>query len=379
MALAFTLSGCAFTDVGRVPDYLALSRRVGRSSVGPTPLPVRINVDNDWERLVNAINWASIPVRLNLSNSNMTNTEFDPGNNGSRYIVSIVLPNSVTGITRGFGIFPNISTIRFPASVDLDEVNPFVGLSQVTFNLRGSGDLDVIENGRALVRGGSELVSFPSASGNVTLNNITIIARSALNGTAVESINFPAVTAVGMFAFGNCANLTTVNLPTAEFIEYGAFINNTSLQNINLPAAVSIGANVFLGNTSLQTVELPAVTSIGAHAFQGNTSLRAVNIPAAVSLGHRAFANTGTQALAITVNQWPSYIGTQMFFGVGAAKAVTVRVPQDAIGNITPAMNNAVRGRGWQNGTFILPFQTGSSWNPVFQFNTNINLSFQGQ
>ena len=395
MALAFTLSGCAFTDVGRVPDYLALSRRVGRSSAGPTPLPVRINVDNDWERLVTTINRVGMPVHLNLSNSSMTNTEFNPASSGSRHIVSLVLPNSVTSIARGFGIFPDISVIRFPASADLDEVNPFVGLASVTFNLRGRGDLDTIENGRALVRGGNELVSFPSARGNVTLDNITVIARSAFNGTAVESINLPAVTTVGMFAFGNCVNLTTINLPAAEYIGYGAFLNNTSLQNVNLPAAITIGERAFGGNTNLQTVELPVAATIGANAFHGNTSLQTIYIPAVVSIGNNAAANTGTTALTVTVGEHLETIGTWMFYGVTAAKNVIIRAPQSEVAGIT-AMTNAIRGRGWNEGSFTLAAgvnrntgRTNWEWRggqwvqvPIMQwvnnFNTHINLTVQG-
>ena len=385
-----------FTDSYQVWNYLQLAQRVGRTQAGPVPLPLRINIDNQWEQIVSTVNGAGVAlVHINLSRSSMINTEFNPGNTGSGLIRSIVLPNSVTGIARGFGVFPNLSSIRFPASVEIDEVNPFVGLSHATFHPRGSGDLSTIENRRALVRGGNELISFPSASGNVTLDNITTIARSAFNGTTVESIYLPSVSTVGMFAFGNCGSLTTVNLPAAEYIGYGAFLNNTSLQTVSLPAAISIGERAFAGSTSLQTVELPAAIAIGANAFHGNTSLQTLYLPSLVSIGNQAAASTGNTALTITVGEQLETIGTWMFYGVTAAKNVVLRVPQSEVAGIT-AKINAFRGRGWNEGSFTLATgfnrNTGrTNWEvrggqwvqvPVMEwvnnFNTHINLTVQG-
>ena len=384
-----------FTDSYQVWNYLQLARRVGRTQEGPVPLAVRVNIDSQWRYIVNTINGVGVPVYLNLSRSNMTNTEFNPGNTRSTLIISLVLPNSVTKIRSGFGIFPNISTIRFPASAEIDEVNPFIGMSRVTFNPRGRGDLGAIENGRVLVRGGNELISFPSARGNVTLDNITIIAHSGFNSTLIEGINLPAVTTVGMLAFGNCENLTTVNLPVATTIGNRAFYGNTSLQTVNLPVANTIGEMAFSGNTNLQTIELPAAAIIGAYAFQGNTSLQTLYIPTIVSIGNRAAANTGNTALTVTVGEQLETVGTWMFYGVTAAKNVIIRAPQGEVAGIT-AMTNAFRGRGWNEGSFTLAAgvnrntgRTNWEWRggqwvqvPIMQwvnnFNTHVNLTVQG-
>ena len=344
IALAFglTLLGCgAFTDTGRISSYLSLAQQVGRSADGPVPLAVSMNLDNNWGALITAINNARVQVNLDLSRSTMTNTEFNPGNNGSTYIVSLVLPDAATSIAGDFNVFANLASIRFPAAVDIGEANPFVGCTALRFSLRGRGDLSVIEQGRALVRGGSELVSYPSARGNVTLNGITSVGRSAFNGTNLESISLPSVTTVGIRAFRGCEHLETADLPSVTVIDMEAFYGNTQLQNLNIPAVVSIGNN--------------------------------------------AAANTGGTDLAITVGIALETIGTGMFNEIGIRKNVTVRTPESEVDNIT-AMRDAIRGRGWDEGSFTLAAgrnqTTGTGWNQrtvwVNNINANINLTVEG-
>ena len=341
LVFGFTLMGCgAFTDMNKILNYLSLAERVGRSASGPVPLAVKINLDSDWGNLLNTINSAGVYVNLDLSSSIMTNTEFHPGENGSEYIVSLVLPD-VASIAGDFNIFPNLTSISLPASADIGEVNPFVGCTSLTFKLRNRGDLSAIEQGKALVRGGSELVAYPSASGSVTISEITAVGRSAFNGAGLESISLPSVTTVGVRAFRGCENLKTVNLPAA--------------------------------------------TTIGDEAFYANKSLQALNIPAATTIGDNAAANTGGTDLTITVGQQIATIGTGMFNEVGERKNVTVRAPQSEVENIT-AIRDAIRGRGWNEGSFTLAAQTtrtiGSGWWAETvrsnNFNSNINLTVEG-
>jgi hypothetical protein len=340
LVFGFTVMGCsAFTDLSKVSSYLSLAERVGRSASGPVPLTVKINLDENWGSLLGIINGAGVDVNLDLSLCPMTNTEFNPGSNGSTHIVTLVLPDAVTSITGDFIIFPNLVSITLPASVSLGEVNPFVGCSSLTFKLRGQGELSAADKGGALVRG-SELVSYPSANGSITLNDITAVGRSALNGTGLESINLPSVTTVGIRAFRNCENL--------------------------------------------KTIDLPAATIIGEEAFYGDKSLQTLNIPAIVTIGNTAVANTGGADLTITVGQRIATIGTGLFNEVGDRKNVTVKVPQSEVENIT-AMRDAFRGRGWSEGVFTLAAQStrssGGWWSEpvrVNNFNNNINLTVEG-
>ena len=343
LVFGFTVMGCgAFTDMNKVSNYLLLAKKVGRSTSGPVPLAVKIGLDGiNWERLLNTINSAGVYVNLDLSRSAMTNTEFNPGSNGSGYIVSLVLPNAVTSIAGDFNVFSNLTIISLPASVNIGGVNPFVGCSSLTFNIKGRGDLSAIDQGRALVRGGSELVSYPSASGSVTLNDITVIGRSAFNGV--------------------------------------------SLENISLPSVTTIGIRAFLGCEKLQTVNLPAATIIGEQAFYGNKSLQSLDIPAAVTIGDNVAANTGSANLTITMGQRIETIGTEMFNEVGERKNVTVKVPQSEVEKVT-AMRDAIRGRGWSEDSFTLAAGrnqiTNSGWYQrtvwVNNFNNNINLTVEG-
>ena len=336
LVFGFTVMGCgAFTDVNKVSNYLSLAERVGRSASGPVPLAVKINLNDNWGRLLSTINSAGVYVHLDLSRSDMANTEFNPGDSGSRYIVSLVLPDTVTSIAGDFNVFSNLVSISFPASADIGEVNPFVGCSSLTFKLRGRGDLRAIEQGKALVRG-SELVSYPSASGSVTLNDITAVGRSAFNGVDLESISLPSAAAIGIRAFRGCESLKTVNLPAA--------------------------------------------TAIGEEAFYGNKSLQTLNIPAAVTIGNNAAVNTGGADLTITVGSQIETVGTGIFNDVGERKNVIIRAPQSEVENIT-ALRDAIRGRGWNDGSFTLAAQrtVGSGWNTrtVSSVNNNINLTVE--
>jgi len=339
LVFGFTVMGCgAFSDMNKIANYLLLAERVGRSADGPVPLAVKVNLDDNWGSLISTINSAGVDVNLDLSRSTMTNTAFDIGKNDSRYIASLVLPNVVTSIEGDFVIFANLTSVSFPASVDIGEVNPFVGCSSLTFNVKGRGDLSAIDKGKALVRGGSELVSYPSASGSVTLDNISSVGRSAFNGTALESISLPAATSVGIRAFRGCENLQTVNLPAA--------------------------------------------TTIGEEAFHSNKSLQTLNIPAVTAIGNNAAVNTGGANLTITVGQRIESIGTGMFNEVDERKNVIIRSPQSEVENIT-ALRDAFRGRGWNEGAFTLTAQSsrstgwwgGTVW--VNNFNGNINLTVE--
>jgi hypothetical protein len=57
LVFGFTVAGCgAFTDMNKIPNYLSLAKQVGRSAEGPVPLAVKVNLDDNWESLLSAIN-----------------------------------------------------------------------------------------------------------------------------------------------------------------------------------------------------------------------------------------------------------------------------------------------------------------------------------
>jgi hypothetical protein len=179
-----------------------------------------------------------------------------------------------------------------------------------------------------LVRNGSELVAYPSASGAVTLPD--------------------SITSIGNQAFYGCTGLTGVSAPEAASIGQSAFNNCTGLTSVSAPAATSIGQYAFYGCTGLTGVSFPAATSIGNQAFYGCTGL------------------TG-----VTLGATPPTLGTAIFISISSAKTVRVRIPASAttaygvpglpdtnFDNTSTAdsWGRAFKGKGW-NGT---AYQTGS-------------------
>jgi hypothetical protein len=170
-------------------------------------------------------------------------------------------------------------------------------------------------NGKALVRDTTELIGYPSASGDVAMDNITSIGERAFFGcTGLESVSFPDAQSIGFHAFFVCANLTSANLPAATSIDRAAFSYCTSLESISLPAAISIS--------------------------------------------YEAFERTGTTALTITLGQNAPTVEAYMFRDIDSPKSVTVKVPSGASGygslpttyssdTTTQNWGNAFRGKGW--------------------------------
>jgi hypothetical protein len=328
---------------------------------------------------------------------------------GCTSLVNVDFPK-VTSIGDGaFRGCTSLESASFPATTDISG-NPFSHCTNLTnFIVIGDGQLSAIENGKALVRNNTALIAYPSASGNIVMNNITSIgirafsgctilesvsfpevmsiAQSAFQGctnlvsvnfpevtgignqafrdcTNLVSVNFPKVTSIGIQAFLACINLTEVSFPMATSIDSGAFSNCTSLISVSFPKATSIGQSAFSSCRSLVSVYFPKVTSIGWDAFSGCTSLESVNFPEVTSIDSWAFATTGTHPFTITLGLNAPRLGTTIFSNV--TRTVNVFIPQGAIlagargytpfdGTSVPITGadqtehwvNGLRGRGW--------------------------------
>jgi len=246
----------------------------------------------------------------------------------------------------------SLQSISFPASVTLSTINPtFDGCSSlVSFTITGSGTLSAVENGKALVRNGTELVAYPSASGTVTMNTITTIGIYAFSGcTGLQSVSFTQVTTIGNDAFDGCANL----------------------QSVNFPLATTIGNSAFNGCKGLQTMDFPQATSIGSQSFWSCSGLQSLIIPKVTSIGGNAFSYTGATALVITMGLTAPTLSYQIFNYINSAKTVTIKVPNSSASGYTPFSGsivtvsgtdttanwaNGLRGGGW----------TGTTWSPPY-------------
>ena len=377
-----------FTSVTDVSGYLASLQNNTIDNPVSLTLSLDLGsmpaTGSGWRQLLDAINTTGKYVNLDLSDCTMTVTSFNPDysvTTGKNRIISIVLPTAATSIAGGsipnptFKNFSNLKSINgavttigsyafyscstlqnagfpqttsigydafldctslqsvsFSASAQLIGIsnsgndNPFGRcISLTSFTLNDTGDLSVIENGRALVRNETVLIAYPSASGTITMNTITSIDNGAFEG---------------------CTGLTSVTFSQATSIGNSAFINCTNLLNASFPQVTTIGYMVFYRCSSLQSLNIPQVTSIGSDAFSYNE----------------------TTTLSITMGSAAPTLGDEMFSDITAAKTVTVKIPTGATGyspasspftgtavtvdNDTENWANGLRGGGWNGSTW---------------------------
>ena len=124
-------------------------------------------------------------------------------------------------------------------------------------------------------------ITIPSTIGGYEVTNIGVYAF--YNCALITSITVPeGVTSIGNCAFKNCNELKNINLPLSLVsVGFDAFYNCTSLTSIILPSNVtSIGMSAFYNCISLTSVTLPnRITQITSSAFEGCKSLTSIFIP----------------------------------------------------------------------------------------------------
>jgi|GEM_PF-1730117 len=216
--------------------------------------------------------------------------------------------------SNAFEYCTNLASVSLPAATSIMDGSVFIRCASLTsFVLTGIGDLAVTAEGSALIRNdGSNkiLLAYPSASGTITMNDITSIDISAFYYcTDLISVSFPAATNIGSSAFYYCSNLTSVNFPIA--------------------------------------------TNIGNAAFAYCTKLAAVSFPAAASISSNTFAFTGTGNMVITLGNNAPNVSTNIFGGI-LGKFVVVMVPAGAtsygstpMDTTTDNWGNAFRGKAY--------------------------------
>ena len=134
---------------------------------------------------------------------------------GCTALKSANLPQLTTIDGRTFAYCTALKSISLPAVATIGS-NPFIEcISLTTIILIGSGDLTLIEDGKALVHNNTTLIAYPSAHGDITLNTITTIGSNAFyRCTMLESIDLPLVEIIGPWAFDHCTALESVILGT---------------------------------------------------------------------------------------------------------------------------------------------------------------------
>ncbi|MCL2231350.1 MAG: leucine-rich repeat domain-containing protein, partial [Treponema sp.] len=279
------------------------------------------------------------------------------------------LPKAQNIMENAFSNCVKLTEAGFPASARIGE-GVFSNCPLLAaFVLSGEGNLIVMEDGKMLARNtneGIELVSYPSAHGEIALNDITSIGSFAFAGNlSLESIVSSSVTNIKEYAFQLCENLKSVNFSAVTIINANAFESCKNLASVNFRAATNIGRDAFKNCISLTSAVFQAATSIDEHAFLNCVKLSSVTLPQIKYIGDEAFASeqreeAGT-ALTITMGASAPSLGTGIFSEL--SRTIIVQVPRNATGygNI-PAVydntddtsqnwGNGLRGKGWDGFT----------------------------
>jgi hypothetical protein len=219
--------------------------------------------------------------------------------------------------------------------------------------------------------------------------------------TSLISVDLPtSLASIGDNPFSGCINLTNITVDGANpnyKAENGMLLSKDGTTLIGWPTAsgavppllgvTTIGAYALADCTGLTAVSFPDATSVGFRAFSKCTALTSVNLPIITSInGQQAFEYTGGTALTVTLGATVPMLDVAMFYGITAAKAVTVKVPNNAAwsgktgtftgGDTTDNWGNGFRGGGWDGSAIIDSSVSDGSTNGI---NSNITLTVEYQ
>ena len=137
--------------------------------------------------------------------------------------------------------------------------------------------------GSANVTTVGKMATLPANTTVVLEEGITEIDRDAFSGNnGLVAIEVPAtLETIDMFAFRDCANLTSITFPEDSNLKTinGYAFFSSSIEDVVLPDNVeNLGSMVFY-NSNLTNFTIPAsVTEIGSGAFSGCSNLTTINI-----------------------------------------------------------------------------------------------------
>lgn len=319
-------------------NYL-ISQPGGMTSDDPLKLEIDLQLtERNWLGILNAIDRARKYVNLDLSKCDYAEVEktgglnclhrFDPVAGvtiGKNRIVELFLPKDALEISGIFTNFSNMKTVTgdnitkintsstFSGLSNLEEANfpcltsfltstfrdckklkrisfskaatlgkgdNFEGCLSLTFILTGEGPLNLIEDGKAIVRNNNELVAYPGAKGKVTLPlNITKILDYAFAGSAIEEAEFHAVENVSTGSFYHCNSLKKITLPAALTIDYSAFYYANFLSQIITPKLKKLGSYSLYGTPKDLFITLgPEPPEVGYNLLESSSSPKVVTI-----------------------------------------------------------------------------------------------------
>jgi len=185
--------------------------------------------------------------------------------NSSRFITSVVIPESVTIIgPRAFESCIRLSSVTLPStlvSIGWGAFSGCIALTSITLPV----GLTEIE-GYAFNNTG--LISFP----NPWPKAVTIINEWMFRGTKLHTVVIPeGITSIGNEVFALCNDLTSVTLPsTISSLTRGIFFNCRSLITVNIHESIEkiqFDFNVFSGSRNINIASQARLRQLG---YSGN-------------------------------------------------------------------------------------------------------------
>lgn len=214
--------------------------------------------DADWNLVLvpNGMTEFTIPAEVSKVSSDMLTLLAECGN-----LVSVKVEDGVTGYKAAFGVLydDNWTPLFIPSGLT-EYVIP-KELTEIQSNIYADSNIEKItfEDGR---------------SAGLTIANGMWGQGYFSNIASLVSVELPADTSIGSYAFANCSNLEEVILTagTSGTIGDYAFRNDSKLTSLIIPEGYTkIGGNAFAG-TGITSINLPAsLSEITSASFAGSS------------------------------------------------------------------------------------------------------------
>ena len=190
--------------------------------------------------------------------------------NGCTSLVSVSLSNV------------NLDTNVFKNCTHLFENNSLTLSSDIVLN--GSGNFSGTAASKVIIN--SDVLPYTFA-GCIQLNEVILggccnIGERAFENTSIASLNIPAETKIGQYAFYNCSKLIDIKLGSNVSVGKGAFSTCEELESISVFSGVVIGEESFQKCVSLTKkvgdtgMDLRGAKEIGKRAFEGCISIDSI-------------------------------------------------------------------------------------------------------
>lgn len=203
-------------------------------------------------------------------------------------INSIVIPEDIKSIDKGFGYCFELTYIAFPRSITI--------LPSYTCNYCYS--LEVVSVPDTLTRGTTYAFSHAYNLKRITFPDgvVNLWSYTMRNCYGLKKITLPkSISSVGISMFEECYLLEEITIQDGiKHIESNAFDSCYNLKKINLPEGIiQIAGSVFFYCYALRTLKLPeSLETIGASGIRACYSLTELTIPSKVtSIGAMAFSD----------------------------------------------------------------------------------------